>query len=305
MNRSRTARPLPLISVVVAARDAAGELDRCLASLVGMDYPPNRRELLVVDNGSKDRTAEIIRRFPVRYLNEPVPGVSHARNAGIRASSGDVVAFTDPDCLVSKKWLRELASGFADPAIGAVAGAIVPYPPRTNAELYAARRRSHSQEAAMSHPLRPFALTPNLAFRREVFDRVGLFDTRFPGGGWEDADLCWRFSRDGGRIHYAERAVVFHRYRATAREFLVQHYRYGYGLSLIYGKYSEELHCSWAERARAVSELGAGAAGLARSGIRSLLGADTNGELAFRYFDFLRLLGQRTGFASATILGRA
>ena len=155
----------------------------------------------------------------------------------------------------------------------------------------------------MSHPLRPFALTPNLAFRREVFDRVGLFDTRFPGGGWEDADLCWRFSRDGGSMHYAPRAVVFHRYRATAREFLVQHYRYGYGLSLIYGKYSQELSWSWAERVRAASELGSGVTGLARSGIRSLLGADPNGELAFRYFDLLRLLGQRTGFASAALRG--
>ena len=304
MAGSGTPRALPLISVVVAARDAEGELERCLASLVGMDYPADLRELMIVDNGSSDRTAEIIGRFPVRYLDEPRPSVSHARNAGIRASSGELVAFTDPDCLVSKYWLRELASGFADPAIGAVAGAIVPYPPRTHAELYAARRRSHSQEVAMSHPLRPFALTPNLAFRREVFDRVGLFDTRFPGGGWEDADLCWRFSRDGGRMHYAPRAVVFHRYRATAREFLVQHYRYGYGLSLIYGKYSQELSWSWAERLRAASELGTGVTGLARSGIRSLLGADRNGELAFRYFDVLRLLGQRTGFASGALLGR-
>ena len=104
-------------------------------------------------------------------------------------------------------------------------------------------------------------------------------------------------------MDYAPRAVVFHRYRATAREFLVQHYRYGYGLSLIYGKYSQALSWSWAERVRAASELGSGVTGLARSGIRSLLGADPNGELAFRYFDLLRLLGQRTGFASAALRG--
>ncbi|MEK6276719.1 MAG: glycosyltransferase [Actinomycetota bacterium] len=299
-----TAQALPLVSVVVAAPDAEGELDRCLASLLDIDYPAGRYELLIVDNGSRDRTAEIVKRFPVRNLDEPRSRVSHARNAGIRASRGDVVAFTDPDCLVSKQWLLELASGFADPDVDAVAGAIVPYPPRTHAELYAARRRSHSQERVLSHPLRPFAMTPNLAFRREIFDRVGLFDTRFPGGGWEDADLCWRFSRDGAKIRYAPRAVVFHRYRATAREFLVQQYRYGYGLSLIYGKYSQELRWSWAERVRAASELETSVAGLAKAGIRSLLGADRDAELAFRYFDFLRLLGQRSGFAAAAILGR-
>jgi GT2 family glycosyltransferase len=304
MSQSRTRQTPALISVVVAARDAAGELDRCLASLLDIDFPVGRYELLVVDSGSKDRTAEVIKRCPVRYLHEPSPRVSAARNAGIRASRGDVVAFTDPDCLVSKQWLSELANAFADPEAGAVAGAIVPFPPRTYAELYAARRRSHSQERAMSHPLRPFAMTPNLAFRREILDRVGLFDTRFRGGGWEDADLCWRFAEHGGRIRYAPRAIVFHRYRATAREFLVQHYRYGYGLSLIHGKYSEELSWGWAERLRTAAELKSSVAGLAKAGCRSLLRADRDGELMRHYFDLLRLLGQRSGFAAAALRGR-
>lgn len=103
-----TAQALPLVSVVVAAPDAEGELDRCLASLLDIDYPAGRYELLIVDNGSRDRTAEIVKRFPVRNLDEPRSRVSHARNAGIRASRGDVVAFTDPDCLVSKQWLWDL-----------------------------------------------------------------------------------------------------------------------------------------------------------------------------------------------------
>ena len=293
-----------MTSVVVAARDAETELEPCLASLLRAEYPAERREILIVDNGSGDRTAEIIRRFPVRLLHEPRRGVSHARNAGIRASRGELIAFTDPDCLVSRQWLSELARAFADPETSAVAGAIVPYPPSTQVELYAARRRSHSQERAMSHPLRPFAMTPNLAFRAQVFDRIGLFDTTFPGGGWEDADLCWRLSRASGAIRYAPRAVVFHRYRGTARDFLVQHYRYGYGLSLIYGKYRQELRWSWCERLRATSELRRSAAALAQAGIRSTFGGSREHELAFRYFDFLRLLGQRSGFAAGAILGR-
>jgi GT2 family glycosyltransferase len=304
MSQSPSPQTPPLMSVVVAARDASGELDRCLASLLEIDYPAGRYELLVVDTGSTDRTAEVIKRFPVRYLHEPSPSVSAGRNTGIRASRGEVVAFTDPDCLVSRQWLSQLANAFADPEAGAVAGAIVPYPPRTYAELYAARRRSHSQERAMSHPLRPFAMTPNLAFRRQILDRIGLFDTRFPGGGWEDADLCWRFARHGGRIRYAPRAIVFHRYRTTARDFLVQHYRYGYGLSLIHDKYSEELCWGWAERRRAAAELKSSVAGLAKAGCRSLLRANRDGEVARHYFDLLRLLGQRSGFAAAALRGR-
>jgi GT2 family glycosyltransferase len=304
MSRPRTRQTPALISVVVAARDAAGELERCLASLLDVDFPVGRYELLVIDSGSKDRTAEVIKRFPVQYLHEPSPSISAGRNAGIRASRGEVVAFTDPDCLVSNQWLSQLANAFADPEAGAVAGAIVPYPPRTHAERYAARRRSHSQERPMSHPRRPFAMTPNLAFRREILDRVGLFDTRFRGGGWEDADLCWRFAEHGGRIRYAPRAIVFHRYRATAREFLVQHYRYGYGLALIQGKYGEELSRGWRDPLRAAAELTSSVAGLAGAGCRSLLGADRDDELMRHYFDLLRLLGQRSGFAAAALRGR-
>ena len=291
---------LPLVSVVVAVRNEQAGIVDCLESLLRMDYPSERRELLIVDNGSTDRTAEVVRRYPVAYLHESCRGVCHARNRGIQNATGEILALTDPDCVVSTGWLRELMQPFGDPGVGMVGGEIIPFPGRTPAESYAARRRSHSQQRPMSHPRRPFAMTPNVAVRREVFRQIGLFDVRFPGGGWEDADLSWRCVRESNfRLAYAPRAVVFHRYRTTARDFFVQQQRYGYGLALLRRKYSGELERSWHEILLAYRDLvrtaGALAAVAARRDRLNHASQDT------ALFDLLRQLGQTVGSVRGTL----
>jgi glycosyltransferase involved in cell wall biosynthesis len=297
---------LPLVSVVVPARNAEAEIRTCLTSLQHLEYPLRRHEVVVVDNGSADATAQIAVRYPFRYVREARRGVGHARNAGLEASRGELIAFTDTDCAVSTGWLRELVEPFGGPAVGGVGGAIVPYPPETSAQRYAARRMSHSQLRPMSHPARPFAMTPNVAFRRDALLRVGGFDTRFPGGGWEDADLCWRLTRETElEFRYAPRAVVFHRYRATAREFLVQHYSYGYGLGLLHRKYGDELRRGWRQRGRDYAELAGTAWGCARAAKAAVVATKEGGEPDDRWFDFLRALGQRTGFLSGSLAFRA
>ncbi|MGE5446163.1 MAG: glycosyltransferase [Ignavibacteriales bacterium] len=296
---------LPFVSVIIPALDNETLMKDCLISLLQTVYPPERREILVVDNGSTDRTADIIKSFPVQYLYEKRKGVSYARNRGIKASKGEILAFTDPDCVVSKGWLNELVRPFNEEDAGGVAGAIIPYPGQTPAERYAARIRSHSQERPMNHPLRPFAMTPNIAFRREVFQEIGLFDTRFPGGGWEDADLCWRFFRGTNlKLKYTPRAIVFHRYRTTAKDFFIQHIRYGYGLAVIYTKYHGELSWDWRENLRAYRDLSRAAWTLTKLGFKRIIRRCEAEDFDASYFGFLRQLGQRLGFLRGSLSGR-
>ena len=276
---------LPFVSVVVPAWDGDVEIAECLASLARIDYPPDRHELIVVDTTAAGLIAAAPSDGPSRRLRETPGGASHARNAGIKASRGEVVAFTDTDCAVSRDWLRELVDPFCDPSVGAVGGAIVPYPPRTPAQRYAARRLSHSQLRPIGHPRRPFAMTPNVAFRRNALIRIGMFDTHFPGGGWEDADVCWRLAAQTGlRLTYAPRAVILHRYRATAGDFLVQHYRYGYGLGILCRKYHVEL---------------------GRAAGRRVLGGPSRRRFEAHRFHLLRVVGQRAGFVHGALAARS
>jgi len=303
----RAAPPgLPFVSIVVTLDHDADLIERCLMSLERMSYPPDRRAIVIVSANASDPEAEpALRSHSDTYLRANGDGVAAARNEGIRASGGDVVAFTDADCLVSQSWLDELVKPFAVAGVGAVAGEIVPYPGRTRVERYAARRRSHSQARPLGHVRRPFAMTPNVAFRREVFDRVGAFDLRFPGGGWEDADLCWRFLRlTDLELAYAPKAVVFHRYRATVRDFFVQHVRYGRGLALLHAKYSEELAWGWPERRAAYAALGEAIGRLATTAILRGTGRGDPVALDTAYFDVLRQLAQRLGFVGGRLTSR-
>lgn len=292
--------PWPFVTVVLPAEHDEGDLSDCITSLLQMDYPKDRYEVVLV--GASEAGLPGTRSIDgIRVVEATEQGVSRWRNAGVKASRGDIVAFTDTDCAVSTSWLRELVRLFDDPVVGAVAGAVVPFPPQTDTQRYAARRGSHSPLRPLSGR-HPFGMMPNLAFRRGPLVETGGFDPRFRGGGWEDADLCWRFSRHTGLgLRYAPRAVVLHRYRATPKAFFVQHYRYGFGLGLIYRKHGRELDWRWPSEALAFVEIGRTAARWAvLSGKQKVSRvADPSGAVSDAKFDCLRALGQRMGFLHA------
>jgi cellulose synthase/poly-beta-1,6-N-acetylglucosamine synthase-like glycosyltransferase len=225
----------PFVSVIVPVRDGESTIAACLDAILATDYPADRREILVVDNGSSDGTADLIRARPVRYLREPRRGVSHARNLGIAESSGKVLAFVDSDCVVEPQWLTELARPFEDPEVGAVAGDLQHVPPRTPAERQAARLLGNWQRFAFnSDPAYP--ITANAAYRRDVLDRIGGFDPHMARA--QDVELGLRFKeRSGLRLAYAERATARHRNRTTQLGFFRQQLGWAYGAGLVGAKF--------------------------------------------------------------------
>jgi cellulose synthase/poly-beta-1,6-N-acetylglucosamine synthase-like glycosyltransferase len=221
---------VPFISVVVPVWNGDRFIEDCLDSILATDYPTSSREIIVVDNGSTDRTAMVVRRYPVTCVSETQRGPAAARNRGISASRGEIVAFTDADCVVTRAWLRELAAALSDDTVAAVAGEIEAHTPRTPSERFVAMRRPRLQEAAMN-AVRPYFATGNLAVRREVFTRVGTFDPRFITG--EDQDFAWRFLAAGLRGGYAPRALVYHRHRSSGWEFFKQQVGWARGHMLL------------------------------------------------------------------------
>jgi glycosyltransferase involved in cell wall biosynthesis len=280
----------PFVSVVLPVRNGERTIGDCLASILAADYPLDRREVVVVDNASTDRTAEIINRYPVRYVYEARRGRSAARNRGIKESRGEILAFIDSDCVATTRWLRELAAGFAENGVCGVAGEIVAFPPTTVAERYYARTRARPQGSAVSKD-RPYAVTANVAFRKETFDRIGVFDPRFRSG--QDVDLGWRLHDAGLKLVYRERALVLHRHRPTGWGLFRQYFFRAQGWAFLHQKH--DLPWSIGQESRqygkllaAVGRFGQAALGYGRRGKDRL-------ELHYAYYEVVRKLAVRLG----------
>lgn len=188
----------------------------------------------MVDNDSHDATWERLQNFqyssvvPLRLLRENTISSSYsARNAGIRAARGQILAFTDADCRPKPDWLSKLVQGFRSRRVGLVAGEIEPAPGDTWIEHYSARWGMLSQRYTLAHPYLRYAQTASLAVRRSVFLDVGLFRPQMTSGG--DADLCWRAIGAGWGLEFVPEAAVLHHHRTTVRCLWEQWQRYGRG----------------------------------------------------------------------------
>jgi glycosyltransferase involved in cell wall biosynthesis len=289
LTRARS-QQLPYVSVVVPVRNGERSLDSCLGSLAAQDYPPDRHEILVVDNGSTDRTPEIIDSYPVRHLHEPRRGVSHARNRGIEAARGEIVAFLDGDCTADPSWLRGIAEPFSDPEVGCVAGELRHIEPTTAAERQAKRLLGRWQQFAFSsNP--PYAITANAAYRREVFDQIGRFDPRLPRA--QDVEIGLRFhDRSPLRMEYGGEAIARHQHRPTQLGFFRQQLGWAYGAGLVGAKHRKLLGHRGAPKLREV--------GNAIRGLWLVLAARARGRarpehLEDAWFNLMRQIAWWTG----------
>lgn len=208
-----SARRWPSVTVVVAARNAAGTINDCVGSLLELDYPPEDLELIVVDNASGDGTAGAVRRHGdrVMLLREARRGAGAARNAGIGNARGEVVAFTDADCVVDPGWLRHLVASLEDPGVGIAGGTIRALRPANPIELFGETIHDHRAAIEVYNP--PYAITMNWASRRAVLEEVSGFDEAFLR--CQDVDLSFRILAAGYRLAFAPGAVVHHRNERT------------------------------------------------------------------------------------------
>jgi len=223
------ANPSPRVSVIIPVYQGEGVIADCLTSVFNQTYPSDLYEVVVVDNASTDRTADIARGFPVKLVDEPRRGVGWARNAGVAAARGELAAFIDADCIAERDWLEALVGRFdAEEGVAGVGGYLPGYDPQTPIQYYIPERKLLSQEVAVASGRYsdPFIVTANALFLRRLIEEVGGFDTTFETNG-EDADLCWRIAERGWRFVFAPEAVVYHRHRSTLGALCRWMFRYG------------------------------------------------------------------------------
>jgi len=199
----------PSVSVIVPAYNTEGTIEECVRSLLALRYPREKIELRVVDNDSSDGTAEALSRYQDRLVlvRERTRGAAAARNAGLAGAEGEVVAFTDADCVVDPDWLRHLVVPLRDPDVGIAGGTILARQPANYIERFGEAIHDHRKSIEVFRP--PYAITMNWASRREVLLQVGGFDERFRR--CQDVDLSYRVIQSGYTLAFAPEAVTRHR----------------------------------------------------------------------------------------------
>ena len=240
------------VSLVVSTRNRGGRLQDFFASLVGLDPPAGGWELILVDNGSTDGTADAIRRFAdgapfaVRCVHAATPGLSHARNAGLQHASGRIVAFTDDDCYPRPDYLRAVVDVFAHHQAGVIGGRVVLHDPAD------APVGVKDAPAAFEIPPRTFVRAgimhgANMAVRREVLETIGGFDPRLGAGtramAGEDTDFIARAVWAGWTARYDPCPTVAHHHgRKPGAAAERQRQAYDRGRGAYYGKWLLEPH---------------------------------------------------------------
>ncbi|MEM9264679.1 MAG: glycosyltransferase, partial [Cyanobacteria bacterium P01_F01_bin.13] len=159
----------PTVSVIVPIYNGAADLPGLIDCLLGQRYPKERVEYLLVDNGSRDRTPDILKDavtqaqaagLTLKHLSETeIQSAYAARNTGIRTATGEIFAFTDADCYPASTWLENLVQGFQDSAVGLCVGEITALPGSTWLERYAERKNIMSQQDTLNHPFCPYGQT--------------------------------------------------------------------------------------------------------------------------------------------------
>ncbi len=210
---------LPRISVVIPTYDAEETIGPLLGSLLKQDYPDY--EVIVVNDGSKDGTKAIVEKYPVKLLDQPNRGASAARDAGLRAATGDIVTYVDSDVTVTPDWLRRLVAPLCDPTIGATTGRTVFQ--RNGACTSWLRSMDIERRNARRHEYTRLANGPNSAFRKNVLLEVGGFDPHWYHA--EDTEVSYRVWQKGYKIRYVPEAVVNHVAEDDWHDYLRKRYR--------------------------------------------------------------------------------
>lgn len=291
----------PRVSVVVPARDAAATLDACLRALAGQRLAQSEFEVIVVvDLRSTDETGEIAHASSARVVEIRPAGdaryTAGARNAGIRAATGEWVAFTDADCVPSRGWLTAMLDAAAESAdVLAVAGLTVGIESKSAAARYVDLTGGLRSDKHLAHERYPWPVALNVMYGRDALIAVDGYDYRFVS--YEQADLHLRLIRQvGGRTVIADRAVVHHRHRAGWRSYWRQQRSYGAGYAQFFRRYEDELPWGAAQEARAWLSL-------VPLGLRAALPGASDAAI-LRRGDFVKRAAQRAGFA-ATYWSRA
>jgi len=216
-------------SIIIPAKDAERTIADCLNGAIqqagftlGIDY-----EIIVVDDGSIDQTVEIVKKYPVRYLHQNNQGPASARNSGAKEAVGEILLFTDADCVPAENWLEQMVAPLADVETVGVKGTYKTrqkgFVPRFVQLEYGSKYEGLKQKETID-----FIDTYSAAYRKKVFLEAGGFDVRFPVPSVEDQELSFRLAKQGCKLIFQPDAAVYHQHDLNLSEYWQRKFGIGY-----------------------------------------------------------------------------
>ena len=241
--------PWPRVSVVVCSHNGAATIGDCLAGVMELDYPDY--EVIVVDDGSTDATFRVAQSFGARIVCIESQGLSAARNVGLTAATGEIVAYLDDDARPDPHWLRYVAATFLATPHAGVGGPNVAPPGERLLERCLAEAPGGPIHVLISDREAEHIPGCNMAFRKSALEAVDGFDRQFRIAG-DDVDVCWRLRDQGCTLGFSPAAMVWHRRRPSIRAYLRQQSGYGNAEALLERKWPERYnragHLRWSGR---------------------------------------------------------
>lgn len=229
-----------MISVVVPVYNAEKTIEACLESLLDQTVPTSDYEIVVVNDGSVDRTEELIRKFPVQYFYQENQGPARARNLGVDKASGDIILFTDSDCVAERDWIELMTGPLENEEISAVKGAYLTRQ-RSLAAQFAQIEFEERYELLKRHTFIDFVDSYSAAFRKKVFLQAGGFDTSFPKANNEDTDLSYKLATMGCKMMFVPQAIVYHEHPDSFWKYFRLKIGRGYWRMVVYRRFPEKM----------------------------------------------------------------
>ena len=225
------------VSVVIPAYNAESTIGQAVEHSLAQGKGPMEVEVVVVDDGCTDDTAIIAESAGATVIRQENAGPAAARNRGWESATGQVICFTDSDCVPSAGWIENLLDGFTDGEVGAVAGSYE----IANSNSWLAHwvhREIMERHKRMPPFVRAFG-SYNVAIPRYVLEASGGFDPAYRQASGEDNDLSYRLAKMGWRIAFRPQAKVAHHHPEKVWKYLLEQYRHGFWRAKLYKDYPE------------------------------------------------------------------
>jgi O-antigen biosynthesis protein len=239
----------PMISAIVCSYNGSRTIRHTLEWLGRLEYPSY--EVIVVNDGSTDATADVARGFGVRVISTPNRGLSHARNVGLAAAVGEIVAYIDDDAYPDPHWFTYLAGAFLTTDHAGIGGPNIPPPGDGLLAVCVANAPGGPIHVLLSDDVAEHIPGCNMAFRKDRLQAIGGFDPQFRRAG-DDVDVCWRLQAKGWTLGFSAPAMVWHHRRNSIRAYLRQQVGYGDAEAMLERKWPEKYnavgHVSWSGR---------------------------------------------------------